>query len=82
MTLLTPAQINILRQRPQSTKLYLSFYIPKVIFATQVTGTYNQGDIQINYYATTTGGYQNIYANMCARIGSTQGGDRDWETKR
>jgi len=74
MSQLTSSQINILRSRPQSTQLFLSFYQPKTIFQAQVTGTYNQGDNQIFFYGITTGSWWQIYPNMTAHIGSTPGG--------
>lgn len=81
MTQLTASQIANLRKRPQSTKLYLSIYQPKTIFQTRVTGTYNVGDAQIRYYSTITGSYQNIYPNLVARIGSSQGGNEYGELR-
>lgn len=72
---LTPQQLAILRQKPHSTKLFLSIYQPKVVFSAQVTGSYSQGANQVSYYSVATGSYQNIYPNMTARIGSTQGGN-------
>ena len=54
MTQLTAPQIQTLRKRPQTTQLFLSIYQPKVIFSAQVTGTYNQGAIQVSYYSIAT----------------------------
>lgn len=75
MTILTPAQINILRSRPQQTQLFLSIYQPKTLFAAQVTGSYGQGGNPVSFYNITTGSWTNIYPNVSVRIGETPGGN-------
>ena len=72
---LTPSQQAILRSRPQSTQLYLSVYSPKTLFAVQVTGSYSQGDVRINYSAPSTGTWFNTYPNMEVLVGSVAGDD-------
>lgn len=75
MTILTPAQLNLLRTQPQGTSVYLSVYQPKTLMAAQVTGTYNFGDRQIFYYNVITGSYSNVYANGVLLLGSTPSSD-------
>jgi len=81
MSQLTQAQINTIRRRPQTTQLYLSIYQPRTVFAAQVTGSYNQGDNTVSFYAVATGTYLNAYANMVTRLGSTPGGNEYGELR-
>lgn len=65
-----------MRQRPHQANLFLSIYQPKTLFACQVmSGTYNLGDLQINYMNVSTGTYLNLYEDLTFLIGSTVGGD-------
>lgn len=70
---LTPAQEVLLRQRPQSTKLWLSIYRPKITLAAMVSGTFSSGAIDINFDSVSTGSFSNVPANTIALIGSTAG---------
>ncbi len=70
---LTPAQEALLRQRPQSTKLWLSIYRPKTLMQCQVSGTYSSGEIDISFDSVSTGSFSNVPSNVIALIGSTAG---------
>lgn len=72
---LTPAQYQILYQRPHRTKHWLSIYKPKTVFACQVTGTYSSGETDITYQDSITGSISNVYANITVLIGTTDGAD-------
>lgn len=72
--ILSTQNLAKLRTQPHRSVLYLSIYRPKTLFAARVTGTYNMGETEIDYYAPLTGTWQNTYPNMQVLVGSTQGG--------
>lgn len=71
--ILTPTQEQLLRKRPQSTKLWLSIYRPKTLLACQVNGTFSSGEINITYDNVSSGAFANVPANVTCLIGSTLG---------
>lgn len=73
---LSPSDLALLRQRPHQANLFLSIYRPKTLMQAQVmSGTYNLGDIQINYMNVATGTYLNLYADQTVLIGTSAGSD-------
>jgi len=75
MTNITSAELSLLRQRPHSTKLWLSIYAPRTVMACQV----NDGDIEheereIIYNNVTDGLWSHINSGMTMAVGSTAGG--------
>lgn len=70
---LTQQQLATLRTRPHKTKLWLSIYRPKTLFAAYVTGSYQQGETDITYYNNYSGTYLLAYPNTTALIGSSAG---------
>lgn len=75
MTILTPAQLETIHKQPQSTKLYMSIFQPRVVFRAQVNNpAATQGDRVILYNNNTVGTYTDIEADMTMWVGSTLGG--------
>lgn len=70
---LSSANLAKLRSQPHRTIPYLSIYKPKTILAAQVTGTYNKGETEIDFYNVSTGSYLNAYPNMQVLVGSAPG---------
>src|SRR5688572_23866379 len=70
----TPAQLNLLRTRPQSSRLYLSVFQPTTIFQAQVNNSsIAKGARVIPYDSVTAGSWTAIESNFSAYIGSTPG---------
>ncbi len=76
MTRLSNADLGLIRQRPQSTELYLSIFSPRTVLAASVlvTGTMAQGMREIGYNNVTTGSYTSVEAGMTLLVGTTDGG--------
>jgi hypothetical protein len=61
-----------IRQRPQSTKLWLSIYKPRTILACRVNDSgIDVGEETITYDGVTTGSYLNIRPGMTLLVGSS-----------
>lgn len=72
---LSPAQMELVRTRPQSSRLYLSIFQPTTIFQAQINdASITKGARAITYDNVTAGSYTAIEANFSAYIGSTPGG--------
>jgi len=64
-----------LRQRPQSTKLWLSIYKPPVMLACQVNdAAIAVGEETITYNNVTAGGHTGVRAGQTLWVGTTSGG--------
>lgn len=71
---LTNQQLAILRQKPQSTHLYLSIFQPVAIFKAQVNNaSATRGDRVITFDSVTLGLYTYIQNGMTMWVGSTPG---------
>lgn len=74
MTRLSASQMEILRTRPQQTRLYLSIFQPQIIFQAQINdNTITRGARTINYDTVSTGMYTTIAEDMTMWIGTTPG---------
>lgn len=72
---LTPAEFELLRTRPQTTKLYLSIFQPVAIFKAQVNNlSAAKGDRVITFDNTSLGLYTYIQDGMTMWVGTTPGG--------
>lgn len=75
MTVLSPAQLELIRTRPQKTKLYLSIFQPQAIFKARVNdGSIAKGARTIPYDTVSLGSYTAIEANFTMWVGTTDGG--------
>lgn len=75
MTRLSSANLEVLRTRPQSTKLNLSIFQPTAIFKAQVNNaSAGIGDRVITFDNVTLGVYTYIMQDMTMWVGSTPGG--------
>jgi len=73
VTTLNSQQTLQLRTQPQATKLWLSIYRPKILLSAMVSGTFVQGENEINFDTVSTGSYLNCYPNITVKVGSTEG---------
>lgn len=71
MTRLSQAQVNVMRQRPQNTQLYLSIYQPQVIFTAQINDASIGRGARVITFNNPTGTYTNVENGMTMWIGST-----------
>jgi len=72
---LNPAEQELLRTRPQTTKLYLSIFQPVAIFKAQVNDlSAGKGDRVITFDGVTLGLYTYIQDDMTMWVGTTPGG--------
>lgn len=72
---LSPAEFELLRTRPQTTKLYLSIFQPVAIFKAQVNNVSSaKGDRVITFDNTSLGLYTYIRDGMTMWVGTTPGG--------
>lgn len=71
---LSPAELELVRSRPQSTELYLSIFQPRTVMTCEVTGSYTRGARSIGYYNVSTGSISSIEAGMTLLVGTTPGG--------
>ena len=70
----TPAQQELIRTRPQETKLYLSIFQPQSIFKARVNdGSIERGAREITYDTVSQGAYTSIQSGMTMWIGTTPG---------
>lgn len=71
---LTPSQIETIRTRPQTTKLYLSIFQPRIIFQAQVNdASIGKGARSITFDTVSLGSYLSIEANFTMWIGTVPG---------
>lgn len=74
MTRLSASLQEILRKRPQSTKLYLSIFQPQIVFQAQINdGTIDKGARSITYDSVSLGSFTSIVGNATMWIGTTPG---------
>lgn len=72
---LSPAEFELLRTRPQTTKLYLSIFQPVAIFKAQVNNvSASKGDRVITFDSVSLGVYTYIQNGMTMWVGTTAGG--------
>jgi len=70
----TASQLQTLRSRPHTTKLYLSIYQPTVVLAARVVDSgIAKGERLINYGGVTSGNFNLIKSGMRLYVGSTAG---------
>ncbi len=75
MTVINASGLTLLRTRPHRTKLHLSLYVPRVVFAAQVNNADAAiGNQTIVYDNVTSGSYLNIVSGMTMYVGSSAGG--------
>lgn len=75
MNNLTEAQLETLRTRPHRTKLWLSVYQPKTIFACRFDDADpSQGQQYLPYDGVTEGAYTAVKYDMMMFVGTTLGG--------
>src|SRR3990172_3231226 len=75
MTVVSSADLTLLRTRPHRTKLHLSIYVPRVILAAQVNNANAaKGDVLITFDNVTAGSFANVLSGMTVWVGSTSGG--------
>lgn len=71
---LNSSQLELIRQRPQKTTLYLSIFQPTTIFQAQINDpSIARGAREITYDTVSTGSYTNIEANFLMLVGTTPG---------
>lgn len=71
---LTNAQLETLRTRPQSTRLYLSIFQPQIIMKCRLNNANaGQGDRTIPYDGVSLGSYTSVEANFTMWVGTTDG---------
>lgn len=72
---LSASDLEILRTRPQSTRLYLSIFQPRTVMQCQVNNvSAAKGDRVIPYDTVSLGGFASVEAGMTLLIGSVAGG--------
>lgn len=71
--ILSSSQLETVRTRPQSSRLYLSIFEPTVIFQAQVNGSLSKGAREIPFDNVTLGSWTAIDNNFTAYIGSIAG---------
>ena len=75
MTVINASELTLLRTRPHRTKLHLSLYVPRVVFAAQVNNAdATPGDRLIGYDNVSSGSYLNVVSGMTMYVGSSLGG--------
>lgn len=72
---LSASDLELIRTRPQSSRLYLSIFQPSVIFQAQVNGSLSKGAQTIPFDNVTAGSWAAIEPNFTAYIGSSPGQD-------
>src|SRR3990167_1339226 len=70
---LTPSELVTIRQRPQSTQLFLSVFQPGTVLACQVTGSVVRGDRVIPFDTVSSGSYLSCESGMTVLVGSSAG---------
>jgi hypothetical protein len=76
MTILTAAQQELIRTRPQMTRLYMSIFQPQVVMKCLVNNvSATKGDRTIPYDTVSTGSYTSVEANFTMWVGTTDGGN-------
>lgn len=74
MTQLTAAQRELIRTRPQRTKLYLSIFQPQVVMKCRLNNvSAARGDRTIIYDSVSQGSYTSVEANFTMWVGTTDG---------
>lgn len=74
MSALTPDQLQLLRQRPHSTKLWLSIYKPDTVFTARINDPNIAVGERVITYDNASGLYTDIKAGMTMLVGVTPGG--------
>ena len=67
------AELALLRDRPQSTRLWLSIYEPEVALAAKVSATAGFPNMECYYNTVTQGSYLEVEPGMTMYIGTTPG---------
>lgn len=70
---LSASDLQILRQQPQSTELFLTIFRPTVAMSALVTGSLSRGAMTIGYYNVSEGSYLSIEAGMTLLVGTSAG---------
>lgn len=77
MTQLSPHALEILRKRPQQTKLHLSIFQPQIIFQARINNSsIAKGARVIAFDTVSLGSYTDIQADQTMWVGSTLGGQQ------
>lgn len=74
MTRLSSTDLEIIRNQPQTTDLFLSVFSPRTIFGAMITGSVSRGSRDIPYYNVYTGSVASIEAGMTLLVGTSAGG--------
>lgn len=71
---LTDSQLGVIRQRPQSTKLYLSIFQPRIVFQALINDvSITKGARSITFDSVSFGSYLNIESGFTLLIGTSAG---------
>src|SRR5574341_955979 len=71
---LSDANLEILRTKPQGTRLYLSIFEPQIVFQAQINNSsIVRGAREIAYDTVSFGSFSNILSNSTMWIGTTTG---------
>lgn len=70
---LSNANLEVIRKRPQSTKLYMSIFEPQIVFQARVDGAISKGERVIPYDSVSLGSYTAIVPNATMWIGTSAG---------
>jgi hypothetical protein len=72
---LSNSNLELIRSRPQRTKLYLSIFQPQIIFKARINNaSIAEGERVIDYDTVSLGSYTAIEPNFSMWVGSTDGG--------
>lgn len=72
---LTDAQLELVRTRPQTTRLYLSIFQPRTVMQCKVNdASISKGARVITYNTITLGSFSDVEAGMTLLIGTSLGG--------
>lgn len=72
---LTDSQIELIRTRPQQSRLYLSIFQPRTVMQCRINdSTITKGARTITYNSVTLGTYLNVQPGMTLLIGTSLGG--------
>ena len=75
MSILTAAELALLRTQPHRSRFYLSIYEPNTVLSGQVSGSVEKGDMVIGYDNITTGSSGLVKRGMTLLVGTTAGDD-------
>jgi hypothetical protein len=73
MTRLSPPQLELIRVRPQETKLHLSIFEPSTALAARVNGSITKGEMNIPYDTVSEGSFTNVISGMTMLVGTAPG---------